>query len=412
VRDVWIVYLAEVNRRLRSRAFQIGLVIGVLGIAGLLELPAFIDSHVGVGQSRILLAGAPSLTAAARPLLAPSYTVVAEKSTTAPPLEKDLTAVQAGRAIYLDTAGGRLRATVYSTNPLSVDANALAQMLVPLNVSLEQHVTVARARRAVEVPVDVKGIGTAFKTPAAAQLAHIVGFALLIVLYLIVILNSQLTLTSVIEEKTNRIAELLVAAIDPLALLYGKIFAGTTLALIQMAAWVIVGLIVAVTSIHSGGAAGAGGAGGVGGVLLAADGIKPLVAPAFIFLLFVGLMQFSTAYAAIGSLVSRPEDLGSISSALIFPIIAAFITAMTALEAPNATPIVVASFIPLLSPFVMFVRIALSDVPAWQLVLCAVINLAALAAIGIAAGRLYRVGMLIYGRAPSLRQIWSTIRQG
>ena len=217
-----------------------------------------------------------------------------------------------------------------------------------------------------------------------------------------------------IEEKTNRIAELLVAAIDPLALLYGKIAASIVLAVIQMVAW-------GVAAFAAGGGfgvllsaqPGAAQHGEAATSMLAVGGaIKPLALPSFVFLLFVGLLQFSTMYAAIGSLVSRPEDLGSISSALIVPIVAAFITAILALDAPNSGFVVVASFIPLISPFVMFVRVVMDDPPLWQLLLCAVINLAFLGFVTVAAGRLYRVGMLLYGRPPKLAQIWKTVREG
>lgn len=411
MRDFLIVYAAELKRRLRSRAFQIGLIVGVLGVAGMIKLPSFVESHVGVEQQYVALAGAPALVAQARTLLENDYTISAVRASTSPPSEADLAAMHAGRMIALDDAGGSLHVIVYATSP-QISTARIAELLVPLNVAVTEHLDPQAAHRAVTVPVEVHGVGKTFASPQAAAFAKVVGFSLLIVLYLVVILNSQLTLTSVIEEKTNRIAELLVAAIDPLALLYGKIFAGTTLALIQMVAWVIVGALVGGSSAPSPEVA--GGTPGAGGVLAFAGGasLDPMIAPAFLFLLLVGLLQFSTIYAAIGSLVSRPEDLGSISSALIFPIVAAFITAMLALDAPNAPFVVAASFVPMVAPFVMFVRIVMGQPPAWQLALCAAINLLALWGIAIAASRLYRVGMLLYGRPPSLAQIWKTVRQG
>ena len=398
MRDFWIVYLAETKRRLRSRAFQIGLVIGMLGVAGMIELPGFLDKQIAAGQRTILLAGEPALIARARPLLQSSYTIAGTRVSTAAPTAAELAAARAGALVAVERSASGLRATVYSTNPGSAAATHVGAALVPLSVQLATRLDAAQAARAVNVPVEVRGVGKAFASPQAALLARTIGFSLLVVLYLIVILNSQLTLTSVIEEKTNRIAELLVAAIDPLPLLYAKIFSGTTLAVVQMLAWVVVGALVG--AHPSGQSLGA----------IGASGIKPAILPAFLFFLFVGLLQFSTIYAAIGSLVSRPEDLGSISSVLIFPIVAAFFTAIIALDTPGAPFVVGASFVPLIAPFVMFVRIVMGDPPLWQIALCAAINVVALGAIAIAAGRLYRVGMLLYGRPPSLAQIWQTVR--
>jgi ABC-2 type transport system permease protein len=412
MRNVWIVLVAEVKRRLSSRAFQFGVVIGMLGVAAMIKLPSLVASNVGAEQSNIVLAGDPNLTGRASALLSSDYHVVAVRTDTTAPDAAELDRLHAGRLVVLESDGRSLRATVYAKNSQAVSTEAMAQRLAPLNLEIAQGLDPAAAVKLLTVPVTVRGVNDAFASPASAAVAHLFGFALLVVLYLVVILNSQLTLNSVIEEKTNRIAEMLVAAIDPLALLYGKIVAGMVLALVQMIAWGITALLVgglsAVGTAH-GAAPGAGNdalmASALGGA------IKPLAIPGFIFFLFLGLLQFSTMYAAIGSLVSRPEDLGSNSSALIAPIVTALVTATLAFDAPNAPFVVAASFVPLVAPFVMFVRIAIDDPPLWQLLVCAIINLAFLWFVAVAAGRLYRVGMLLYGRPPSLAQIWKTVRE-
>jgi ABC-2 type transport system permease protein len=114
--------------------------------------------------------------------------------------------------------------------------------------------------------------------------------------------------------------------------------------------------------------------------------------------------------AGLGSLVNRTEDLGSVSIPVVMPVVFAFILAIVAIQVPDLPWIVGVSFLPLVSPFVMFARIAVTDVPIWQIVLCVAINVVALWAIAIAAGKLYRVGMLLYGRAPNLKQVWQVIR--
>jgi ABC-2 type transport system permease protein len=414
MKNVWIVLVAEVKRRLTSRAFQIGVVIGMLGVAAMIKLPSMVAANVGADQTRVVLAGAPALTERARALLAADYTIVGTRTDTGAPSAADLDAMRAGRLIVLESDGASLRATVYAKNSQSVSADRLAQRLAPLRLELALRLDPAKAAQLLSVPVTVRGVNDAFATPASAAIAHLLGFALLVVLYLVVILNSQLTLNSVIEEKTNRIAELLVAAIDPLALLYGKIAAGTVLAVIQMVAWGIAAFVAGggVSALLSSQPSMPAHGEAAISMLSLAGAIKPFALPGFVFLLFVGLLQFSTIYAAIGSLVSRPEDLGSMSSALIVPIVAAFVTAILAFDSPNSPFVVGASFVPLIAPFVMFVRIVMDDPPLWQLLVCAVINLAFLWFVAVAAGRLYRVGMLLYGRPPSIAQVWKTIREG
>jgi ABC-2 type transport system permease protein len=92
------------------------------------------------------------------------------------------------------------------------------------------------------------------------------------------------------------------------------------------------------------------------------------------------------------------------------PIVFAFIIAIAALGSPDAPLAVVCSYLPLLAPFVMFARIAVSNVPLWQIGISVAINLVALYVIAVLAGKIYRVGMLLYGRAPNFRQVWSVIR--
>ncbi len=90
--------------------------------------------------------------------------------------------------------------------------------------------------------------------------------------------------------------------------------------------------------------------------------------------------------------------------------IAAFLIAQFALEAPNSQTVVVTSFIPLLSPFVMFARYMVATIPLWQVGIAVLLNIGALAVIVPFAGRLYRVGLLLYGRPPKLSQIWAVLR--
>ncbi|HVA33062.1 MAG TPA: ABC transporter permease, partial [Candidatus Baltobacteraceae bacterium] len=374
-----------------------------LGIVALAKLPAFMNAHLGTEQARIVLAGPPALTAPAAALLHGDYSIVAIRPPTAAPSSADLARLHAGRLVSLSSDGKALHVVVYSTDPPSVDTKKLALLLLPLDLRVAGHFDAQTAARLSAFSVDVRSARNA-ESIDQAEVARSIAFTLIFFLYLLVMLNSQLTMAGVIEEKTNRIAELLVASVDPLALLYGKILAGATLGLVQMIVWIGSAILA--------GASSASGSGGqpfdLGGALHGA--LTPSVVVAFLFFLLVGLLQFSTLFAGIGSLISRPEDLGSINAAMVLPIAAALLVAFAALDAPNAALVVTTSFIPLLAPFTMFARIAVGQAPMWQIAASAAVNLAALIAIAFVAGRLYRVGMLLYGRPPSLRQVWTTIR--
>lgn len=407
LRELLIVYGAEIFRRVQSRPFLIGLIIGGLGIAGLAKLPAFLNAHVSVDQERIVIGGPPRLTAKAATLLRREYDIAAIQRSVVPPPLAEFHRLRAGRFIALNSGGDGLQAMVYSTDAASVDARVISGLLMPLAIELGAHIDSATAKRLAGFKVTVVAVDTT-ESIAQVQFARAIALTLIFFLYLIVVLNSQLTMAGVIEEKTNRIAELLVASVDPLVLLYGKILAGATLGLMQMVVWVLCAMAAGASNPHGGAGSMTATPFSLGGP--AASALTGTVFGAFLFFLVVGLLQFSTLFAGIGSLISRPEDLGSINAAMILPIITALVLAMVALDAPNTPAVVITSFIPLLAPFTMFARIATDQPPSWQIGLSAGINVLALVGIALLAGRLYRVGMLLYGRPPSLRQVWTTIR--
>jgi ABC-2 type transport system permease protein len=407
LRELILVYRAEIIRRVQSRPFLIGLIVGGLGIAGLAKLPAFLSAHVAVEQARIVLGGAPRLTSTAARLLENRYDIAGTQPSADPPPQAELHRLGAGRFVALESGADGLHVTVYSTDAASVEAATMARLLMPLQLQLGAHLDAATAKRLAAFRITVVAAG-AKETLAQVQLKRGIALTLIFFLYLLVVLNSQLTMAGVIEEKTNRIAELLVASVDPLALLYGKILAGATLGFMQMVVWVVCAVAAGASNPHAAGGAMAATPFNLGGP--AASALTGTIFGAFLFFLLVGLLQFSTLFAGIGSLISRPEDLGSINAAMILPIVAALVLAMIALDVPNAPVVVVTSFVPLFAPFTMFARIATDQPPSWQIGLSAGINVLALVGIALLAGRLYRVGMLLYGRPPSLRQVWTTLR--
>jgi ABC-2 type transport system permease protein len=191
--------------------------------------------------------------------------------------------------------------------------------------------------------------------------------------------------------------------------LIGKIAAGTVLGLLQLTLWMVCGFLF---GDPGGGAAGSAvGQSPAGiGALLTGDLLSPLTLCAFLAFFLLGLLQLSTLFAGVASMINRTEDIGSLATPLILPVMIALFVAIAAIAAPDSPWAVATSFVPIISPFVMFVRIAVGSVPAWQIALSISTNLAALALIAWGAGRIYRVGMLFYGRAPSLAQIWKALR--
>jgi ABC-2 type transport system permease protein len=402
--DFGVVYVAEIVRRIRSRPYIIGLVVGVVVIVLLSRLPAMMEGAFSGGHS-VLLVGDPALIARAKPLLAEDYKVVGTLAS-GPIDDATLKRDNAGSAVELRAAPDGLHVTVYSHDPGSVHHDELAAALLPLQLQLVTHRSAGAITKITTIPVIVKPVASKFTSAGQASAARGVAYTLLFLLYLLIIMNSQLVMSSVAEEKTSRIAELLIASVNPIALLTGKILASATLGFLQLAVWIA-------AAVYLGGGNASQDAGSSGAALSlsnALDVLTPGMVIAFLVFFIIGFLQLSTLFAGAASLINRTEDLGSLALPLVMPIVFAFIIAIAALGSPDAPLAVICSYLPLLAPFVMFARIAVSNVPVWQIALSIGINLIALYAIAVFAGKIYRVGMLLYGRSPSLRQVWSVIR--
>ena len=405
-----VIFQTEFMRRIRSRPFILGTLIGAVALVLIALLPALLDRSFGDAGKRIVLAGDATLVAQAKTLLAKDYQIVATTSEVpAHPTLAYLDAhAKASALVVLHGDGSGLRLHVFARDAGAV-RSALGDDLVPLNVALATHVPQQRIARLLTVPVETSSFDAKFAHGDSAATAKGVALAMLALLYVSIIFTSQNVLSSVAEEKTSRIAELLVATVAPSRLLAGKILAAAATGALQIGVWAgaayLAGPLIAAQSGAPAPAPGSGNAlFGLGDVLTA-----PVVI-AFAAFFLVGFFQYALLYAAAASLISRTEDLGSVTGPLVIPVVAGFLVAQFAIVAPNEAKVVVLSMLPLISPFVMFTRVAVATVPAWQMALSIAINLGAVVAIAVAAGKIYRVGLLTYGRPPKLAQVWATLR--
>jgi ABC-type Na+ efflux pump permease subunit len=403
VSELFTVYSAEVMRRLRSRTFMLGLIFGILGVAAMLELPRYF-AHYEAQNDRILLAGKPRLVSAARTLLAKDFTILGERTSTAAPSLAELQAKKASSLVAILPARDGVQAILYAKDPSSSWVRLLGRDLAPLNLQLAAHMPAAQVQALLNVPVQTRSVASKFGSAAQADTAKVVAYVLLLLLYILIMVNSQLIMSSVAEEKTSRIAELLVASVNPSALLAGKVLASATLTIAQMVVWV--GVAYALGAQPGAGA----GTQSLENSNFSLNGVSSNDIAGFAIFFLVGFLQTATLFAAVGSLINRTEDLGSIGGPLFLPVVAAFIIAISALAVPDSPAVIVTSFIPLIAPFVMFARMVVSSVPVWQVATSLAINVAAIAVIAFVGGRIYRAGMLLYGRTPTPIQLWHAVR--
>ena len=240
---------------------------------------------------------------------------------------------------------------------------------------------------------------------ASFFIAYFMGF----ILYLGIILYGQQTMTSVIEEKTSRIMEVLASSLTPFQMLLGKVVGVGLVGLTQMTIWG--GSVFLVGSNRERIATAFG---------VSADAIQsfpiPTMAPDLlvIFLVYfaLGFLLYGALYASIGSMVNTVQEAQQSAVFVTIVIMIGFFSVFALIKDPAGPLGVTMSFIPFFAPFVMPVRWSLASVPASQLALSLALMVVGLLACVWLAGRIYRTGILMYGKKPTFRELFHWIRVG
>ena len=308
---------------------------------------------------------------------------------------------------------------------------SLRSRLVPLVIKTDlSGQTAASANHALDFQFKTVALNERYKSEAEETLAGGLVYVLLILLYTATILYGVQVAQGVIEEKSNRVMEVMIGAVRPAQLLTGKIFGIGAVALTQMVifaigaagAAILLVAVIASTQSHAEVAALArqaaaaqatapGGGPQVAGLQTAMAGAVPIATLVYLVVFFLlGFFSYAALFAGLGALCSKPEDVQQFNGVMMIPIIFAYFVAIVAINDPDKSFVAVASMIPLVSPMVMFTRVALSSVPAWQIGLSIALSFVAIWGLTRFAAKLYRVGVLMYGKPPKITEVWRAIR--
>lgn len=231
----------------------------------------------------------------------------------------------------------------------------------------------------------------------------LVQLSIVMVLYITLLVYGVMTMRSVLEEKTTRIIEILASSIKPVHLLTGKILGVAAVGLTQYLIWVTTAALIS----NYGSMVGAAIRPGTPMRNLHLP-VSYLVYPVIFFL--AGYFLYASLYAAVGSIVSSEEELQQVQMPVTIIILACFILYPLIQRAPNSPLAVGLTLFPLSSPILMVYRITVQTPPFWQIALSLFICGLTTAGVIWAAARIYRVGILMYGKRPSLVEVLRWLR--
>ncbi|MHA6727161.1 ABC transporter permease [Chryseobacterium sp. A301] len=249
---------------------------------------------------------------------------------------------------------------------------------------------------------------------------------LMYVIFMFIIIYGVRVMRSVLEEKNNRVVEIIISSVKPFDLMLGKIFGVTLVALTQFVVWITMSITAALIlntgfsalsgNLPMGGEASEGLTQGMDLKLLAGEISHtllslnfPLIITVFILFFLLGYIFYSAMYAAIGSAVDNETETQQFTLFAILPLTIGMYGSVTILNNPEGPLSFWLSMIPFTSPVAMIARIPFG-VPLWEIALSLV--LLAISAVGMVfiASKIYKVGVLMYGNKATLKEIWKWIR--
>jgi len=273
------------------------------------------------------------------------------------------------------------------------------------NLTEEQRAALAQPVRIDAVQISTAegpgAVGEEGKSEEEQIFAFILVYIVIILLYTGLMITGQLIATEITSEKSSRVMEILVTSVKPLTQMFGKIFGMCLVGLTQI---------------------------GIFGVTVVANLMLPhiqemfqdlnldlskldpmLIVYAVVFYL-AGYFLYATLYAAIGSIVSRTEELGQALTPLTMISMIAFFVAIFSMSNPNAAYVVVMSYIPFFTPYFMFTRIGMADPAQWEVLLSLGLMIATILACGWLSAKIYRTGVLMYGKRPTMKELWKAMK--
>ncbi len=423
MRNIWVIIKREYLERVRTRTFLILTILLPAIMTALLALPAKMATMGDKAQHIVIVASNQQLGDSVRQQLLAAPSVDEDEDSNASGKDKKTPDQQ--YAIDVDTnATEQERASLRDkVSARSIDGylwltdDAVASRKVTWNcreivgfrerswlgqaishVILEQQlsqkgITTAQAEDLLQ-PIKIDPIriehGREAKGSGSGRFIEIMVMVML--LYMAVLFYGISVMRSVLEEKTSRVMEVLLSSATSTQLMTGKILGVGAVGLTQIIVWVIMTGVVALPSLAA-------------QPNFADLQLSPLVLIAFGIFFLLGYLLYSTMYATVGAVTTTEQEGQQLQFIIVIPLVLSVFMLGAVISKPDAAIVAWLSMIPFFSPIVMFARIVVQTPPIWQILCSLVLLVATVAGLMIFCARLYRIGVLIYGKRPTLPEI-------
>jgi ABC-2 type transport system permease protein len=233
--------------------------------------------------------------------------------------------------------------------------------------------------------------------PAAGLGQFLSVFVLILLLYFTLVIYGVAVMRSIVEEKSSRVMEVMLSAASPKQMMAGKLLGVGAVGLTQILIWMALGALLMAPGVLAFEGAGA-------------IDLPLMLVPAFAVYFVLGYMLYSALFAALGAIVNSDQEASQLQLIVTLPLIVPMVMLNFIMRQPNAPFSVWMSMVPLFSPVLMYVRIVVQTPPMWQIALSLAILLVTIYGVLVLCSRIYRVGILMYGKKPSVSEVLKWIR--
>ena len=412
---IWLIIKREYLVRVRKKSFILMTILGPILMAALFIVPTYLATQTQ--ENRII-----ALNEDANYILEDSEFI---HFTTIPTSEAELLKTDFSESpfyalLYIDGENF----TLYSNQQISLSVSKsierqLEQLIEHEKLKLLGIDLQILEDASTEINITTKIIsedGNTSNSQAEASMG--IGFLSGILIYMFIFMYGTMVMRGVIEEKTSRIVEVIISSVKPFQLMMGKILGVALVGLTQFVLWILLTIIISTvaelafldanvmaTEMNSADQS----------VILAqvaefTGGINLLqIFLAFIFYFLAGYLMYSALFAAVGSAVDAEADTQQFVLPITIPLILSFVLITPIMENPDGTLAFWMSMIPFTSPVIMMVRLPFG-VANWELALSIGILIASFIATTWLAGRIYRTGILMYGKKATYKEIWKWLK--
>ena len=276
--------------------------------------------------------------------------------------------------------------------------NALNETIVARRLSL-QGLDYGKVREMIKrVKIETVQVIKGEEKQSEFEQTYITTFIFIMMLYMTILLWGMAVQRSIIEEKNNRVIEVLLSSLKSFDIMAGKIIGVGAVGLTQYAIWAVFGLGLSFYALST----------GQYSQFVSFSGVTLAF---FVLFYLLGFLFYSTLFAGIGAVCNTDQEAQQLQTPIVMCLAFTIIIPMAVMQSPEGTFATVFSMIPFFAPILMFMRINILMPPAWQIALSIGILVVSIYIAGILAAKVFRIGILMYGKRPDVREILKWMRR-